>query len=119
MGPTGLMGVPGVQGPMGLQGPTGNMGPKGDQGPQGTRGPQGYPGPMGAGLTPSLEGVEKGGNLPNASTFCGRCESVCPMRIPLPKMMRHWREREFERGLNPATQRCIRLICNKLKTTLL
>lgn len=64
-----------------------------------------YPGPMGAVLTPSLEGVEKGGNLPNASTFCGRCESVCPMRIPLPKMMRHWREREFERGLNPVAQR--------------
>lgn len=64
-----------------------------------------YPGPMGAVLTPSLEGVEKGGNLPNASTFCGRCESVCPMRIPLPKMMRHWREREFERGLNPTAQR--------------
>jgi L-lactate dehydrogenase complex protein LldF len=64
-----------------------------------------YPGPMGAVLTPSLVGVEKGGQLPNASTFCGRCESVCPMKIPLPKMMRHWREREFERGLNPATQR--------------
>ncbi|MEE9375907.1 MAG: LutB/LldF family L-lactate oxidation iron-sulfur protein, partial [Rhizobiaceae bacterium] len=64
-----------------------------------------YPGPMGAVLTPSLEGIEKGGNLPNASTFCGRCEAVCPMRIPLPKMMRHWRVREFERGLNPATQR--------------
>jgi len=64
-----------------------------------------YPGPMGAVLTPSLIGVEKGGQLPNASTFCGRCESVCPMRIPLPKMMRHWREREFERNLTPATQR--------------
>lgn len=64
-----------------------------------------YPGPMGAVLTPSLQGVETGGNLPNASTFCGRCEAVCPMRIPLPKMMRHWREREFEKGLNPATQR--------------
>jgi L-lactate dehydrogenase complex protein LldF len=64
-----------------------------------------YPGPMGAVLTPSLIGVDKGGHLPNASTFCGRCESVCPMRIPLPKMMRHWREREFERGLNPATTR--------------
>ncbi|WP_187972376.1 LutB/LldF family L-lactate oxidation iron-sulfur protein [Aquibium microcysteis] len=64
-----------------------------------------YPGPMGAVLTPALVGVEKGGHLPNASTFCGRCESVCPMRIPLPKMMRHWREKEFERGLNPATQR--------------
>jgi len=64
-----------------------------------------YPGPMGAVLTPSLIGVDKGGHLPNASTFCGRCESVCPMKIPLPKMMRHWREREFERGLNPATAR--------------
>ena len=64
-----------------------------------------YPGPMGAVLTPSLIGVDKAGHLPNASTFCGRCESVCPMRIPLPKMMRHWREREFERGLNPAAQR--------------
>ncbi|MCO6386199.1 LutB/LldF family L-lactate oxidation iron-sulfur protein [Aliihoeflea sp. 40Bstr573] len=64
-----------------------------------------YPGPMGAVLTPSLIGVDKGGHLPNASTFCGRCESVCPMKIPLPKMMRHWREREFERGLNPAAAR--------------
>ena len=64
-----------------------------------------YPGPMGAVLTPSLIGVDKSGHLPNASTFCGRCESVCPMKIPLPKMMRHWREREFARGLNPATQR--------------
>ena len=64
-----------------------------------------YPGPMGAVLTPSLIGVETGGNLPNASTFCGRCESVCPMRIPLPRMMRHWREREFERRLTPAAAR--------------
>ncbi|MDB5651038.1 MAG: iron-sulfur cluster-binding protein [Hyphomicrobiales bacterium] len=64
-----------------------------------------YPGPMGAVLTPSLIGVEKGGQLPNASTFCGRCESVCPVRIPLPKLMRHWREREFERHLTPAVQR--------------
>ena len=61
-----------------------------------------YPGPMGSVLTPSLIGVEEAGNLPNASTFCGKCESVCPMRIPLPKMMRHWREREFEQELSPA-----------------
>lgn len=60
-----------------------------------------YPGPMGAVLTPSLIGVDQAGHLPNASTFCGRCESVCPVRIPLPKMMRHWREREFERHLTP------------------
>jgi len=60
-----------------------------------------YPGPIGAVLTPQLIGVEEAGNLPNASTFCGRCESVCPVRIPLPNLMRHWREREFERHLTP------------------
>jgi L-lactate dehydrogenase complex protein LldF len=64
-----------------------------------------YPGPMGSVLTPTLVGVDKAGHLPNASTFCGRCESVCPVKIPLPKMMRHWREREFERHLSPAATR--------------
>jgi L-lactate dehydrogenase complex protein LldF len=64
-----------------------------------------YPGPMGAVLTPSLIGVDQAGHLPNASTFCGRCEEVCPVRIPLPRMMRAWREREFERHLSPATVR--------------
>jgi L-lactate dehydrogenase complex protein LldF len=64
-----------------------------------------YPGPIGAVLTPQLIGVEEAGNLPNASTFCGRCESVCPVRIPLPGLMRHWREREFERHLTPRTVR--------------
>lgn len=64
-----------------------------------------YPGPMGSVLTPSLIGVDQAGHLPNASTFCGRCESVCPVKIPLPGMMRHWREREFERHLTPSTVR--------------
>ncbi len=64
-----------------------------------------YSGPMGAVLTPTLIGIDKAGDLPNASTFCGRCESVCPMRIPLPAMMRHWREREFAGKLTPRTLR--------------
>jgi L-lactate dehydrogenase complex protein LldF len=64
-----------------------------------------YPGPMGAVLDPAIFGLEKTRHLPNASTFCGRCESVCPMMIPLPKLMRHWREKEFERALAPMTQR--------------
>ncbi|HVG80932.1 MAG TPA: LutB/LldF family L-lactate oxidation iron-sulfur protein [Methylomirabilota bacterium] len=64
-----------------------------------------YTGPMGAVLTPALIGLKEAGHLPNASTFCGRCEAVCPMRIPLPKMMRHWREREFERHLQPNRMR--------------
>jgi L-lactate dehydrogenase complex protein LldF len=64
-----------------------------------------YPGPMGAVLTPSLIGIDKAANLPNASTFCGKCESVCPVKIPLPALMRHWREREFERHLTPPVVR--------------
>ena len=55
-------------------------------------------GRWGSVLTPSLIGVDVAGHLPNASTFCGKCESVCPVKIPLPKMMRHWRERQWERG---------------------
>ncbi len=54
-----------------------------------------YPGPMGAVLTPQLIGIHEGAHLPNASSFCGRCQSVCPMNIPLPKLMRHWRERDY------------------------
>jgi L-lactate dehydrogenase complex protein LldF len=64
-----------------------------------------YPGPIGSVVTPALIGIEKAKHLPNASTFCGRCEEVCPMRIPLPKMLRHWREKEFERHLQPASIR--------------
>jgi L-lactate dehydrogenase complex protein LldF len=64
-----------------------------------------YPGPMGSVLTPALIGLHQAGDLPNASTFCGRCESVCPVRIPLPRLMRHWREREFEQHLTPRTVR--------------
>jgi L-lactate dehydrogenase complex protein LldF len=64
-----------------------------------------YPGPMGAVLTPQFIGIEQAWPLPNASTFCGRCEEVCPVRIPLPKLMRHWREEQFRRQLTPATAR--------------
>ncbi len=64
-----------------------------------------YPGPMGAVLTPKFIGIEEGQHLPNASTFCGRCEQVCPVRIPLPNMMRHWREDQFQKKLTPPTAR--------------
>ncbi len=64
-----------------------------------------YPGPIGAVLNPGMIGIKEAGNLPNASTFCGRCESVCPMHIPLPKLMRHWREREFLEGETPFVTR--------------
>jgi L-lactate dehydrogenase complex protein LldF len=59
-----------------------------------------YTGPMGAVLTPALVGIDHARDLPNASSLCGRCEDVCPVRIPLPSMLRAWRERDFARG-NP------------------
>ncbi|MSO73985.1 MAG: lactate utilization protein [Alphaproteobacteria bacterium] len=64
-----------------------------------------YTGPMGAVLTPIMIGIEKSAPLPNASTFCGRCEAVCPMGIPLPALMRDWRERDYERADSPAAFR--------------
>jgi L-lactate dehydrogenase complex protein LldF len=65
-----------------------------------------YPGPMGSVLTPGLIGIAEAGHLPNASTLCGRCESVCPVKIPLPRMLRQWREREFAAKLvRPAYRR--------------
>jgi len=60
-----------------------------------------YSGPMGAVLIPNLIGVGEAGHLPNASTLCGRCEEVCPMRIPLPRMLRQLREKQFEAKLSP------------------
>jgi L-lactate dehydrogenase complex protein LldF len=46
-------------------------------------------------------GVGVAHHHPNASTFCGRCAEVCPVKIPLPKIMRYWRAREYASGLAP------------------
>jgi L-lactate dehydrogenase complex protein LldF len=62
-----------------------------------------YPGPIGAVLNPELIGIAAAHHHPNASTFCGRCAEVCPVKIPLPKIMRYWRAREYASGLAPKT----------------
>ena len=64
-----------------------------------------YPGPIGAALNPMMLGIEETRDLPAASTLCGRCEEVCPMQIPLPGILRHWRTRGFEAGIEPALPR--------------
>lgn len=64
-----------------------------------------YPGPIGAALNPNLLGLAEAHHHPNASTFCGRCAEVCPVKIPLPKIMRYWRAREFAAGMAPASTR--------------
>jgi L-lactate dehydrogenase complex protein LldF len=64
-----------------------------------------YPGPMGSVLTPSYVGLENALDLPQAATLCGECHVVCPMKIPLPDLLRKLRERQLERGLRPWAER--------------
>lgn len=62
-----------------------------------------YPGPVGSVLTPLLEGLPEGRSLPNASTLCGACAEVCPVKIPLPELLLELRGDERAQGLkNPA-----------------
>jgi L-lactate dehydrogenase complex protein LldF len=46
-----------------------------------------YPGPIGAILTPQLVGVEHASTLPFASTLCGACYEVCPVKIDIPTVL--------------------------------
>ncbi|MFL6689940.1 MAG: lactate utilization protein B [Alphaproteobacteria bacterium] len=62
-----------------------------------------YTGPIGAALNPGLMGVHAARHHATASTFCGRCAEVCPVKIPLPAIMRYWRAREYASGLAPKT----------------
>jgi L-lactate dehydrogenase complex protein LldF len=64
-----------------------------------------YPGPMGSVLTPSYLGLEAALDLPQAATLCNQCGVVCPVKIPLPELLRKLRERQFERRLRPWTER--------------
>jgi L-lactate dehydrogenase complex protein LldF len=64
-----------------------------------------YPGPIGSVLTPSYIGIENALDLPQASTLCNQCGVVCPVKIPLPDLLRKLREQQFERGLRPWTER--------------
>jgi L-lactate dehydrogenase complex protein LldF len=52
-----------------------------------------YPGPIGAILNPLLHGVDSARDrtLPYASSLCGRCYEVCPVRINIPEVLVHLR----------------------------
>jgi L-lactate dehydrogenase complex protein LldF len=64
-----------------------------------------YPGPMGAVLTPVLSGLAKSRELAHACTMNGRCQEVCPVAIPLPTLLRGWRDRSWREGLEPYSVR--------------
>jgi L-lactate dehydrogenase complex protein LldF len=62
-----------------------------------------YPGPIGAILTPQLRGIENAASLPYASSLCGACGEVCPVKIEIPRLLTHLRAREVasRRRLDP------------------
>lgn len=50
-----------------------------------------YPGPIGAVITPQLAGLAKARQLPYASSLCGACREVCPVKIDIPELLLHLR----------------------------
>jgi L-lactate dehydrogenase complex protein LldF len=50
-----------------------------------------YPGPIGAVITPQLIGMQKAAQLPYASSLCGACREVCPVKIDIPRLLLYLR----------------------------
>jgi len=57
-----------------------------------------YPGPVGAVLTPALGGIAQWSDLPQASSLCGACREVCPVRIDIPRMLLEERDEARRAG---------------------
>lgn len=63
-----------------------------------------YPGPIGAVITPQLMGFEKTQQLPYASSLCGACREVCPVKIDIPRLLLHLRSEITEKATSEVTQ---------------
>ena len=66
-----------------------------------------YPGPMGSVLSPHMIGLDKAHKQTHACTLNGRCEEVCPVNIPLPKLLRSLRARAWEKNYDPMVNRFV------------
>jgi L-lactate dehydrogenase complex protein LldF len=66
-----------------------------------------YPGPIGAILTPQLRGVDNAKSLPYASSLCGACYEVCPVKIDIPKVLLHLRAQVDKSAAERATMRAL------------
>ncbi len=60
-----------------------------------------YSGPIGAVITPSFVGRERAAELPFASSLCGACRDVCPVRIDLPKLLLEERSKVVAEAVKP------------------
>lgn len=65
-----------------------------------------YSGPIGSVVTPAMVGIEQSKDLPFASSLCGACREVCPVRINIPhlllKLRNEWVEGEGRRSKGPS-----------------
>lgn len=68
-------------------------------------------GPIGAIFTPQVLGMQAARDLPFASTLCGACAEICPVKVPIPEILLHLRRRALEGdGVEqPAVSPAIRL----------
>jgi len=66
-----------------------------------------YPGPIGAILTPQLRGVENAKSLPYASSLCGACYEVCPVKIDIPNVLLHLRAQSEKNAVERAAMRAL------------
>jgi L-lactate dehydrogenase complex protein LldF len=64
-----------------------------------------YPGPIGAILSPQLAGLREHEDLPWASSLCGACGEVCPVKIDIPGVLIHLRDRVVRERGAPAGER--------------
>ncbi len=64
-----------------------------------------YSGPIGAILTPKLQSMEHSQSLPYASSLCGACYEVCPVKINIPEILIHLRNEAVQQGYAPLTER--------------
>lgn len=60
-----------------------------------------YPGPMGSVLSPLFFGLDEYADLPHATSLCGACREVCPVRIDLPGLLLRLRRDTVRRGNRP------------------
>jgi L-lactate dehydrogenase complex protein LldF len=68
-----------------------------------------YPGPIGSVITPQLIGLEKAAQLPYASSLCGACREVCPVKIDIPRLLLHLRSEIAPRKGNAAERLAFKL----------
>ena len=64
-----------------------------------------YAGPIGAILTPQLQSMHHSQSLPYASSLCGACYEVCPVKIDIPEILIHLRGKVVARGGAPLMER--------------